>query len=219
MLIFIIIAILIYFALSMCIYKEKITLPKIRNYNKSIHDKLRPLLKKVVDFFNKYNITYWIFGGTLLGYVRHDKKFIPHDDDIDLVIYGENIHQTFKNFEKNKVFEENGLRIEEHFFGYKIFDINDNSNTFIDLFVYSKFGDKLDAETEYTRNIFPTHYFIENELFPLKKDTFENVEVNIPKEPEKYLFHSYGPDCLKVVKYDFPHYDHLNFIDKISLYF
>ena len=202
----------------MYIYRENITLPKIMNYNKNIHKKLRPLLKKVVELFNQHKITYCIFGGTLLGHIRHNKKFIPHDDDIDLVVYGKHINEKFKIMEKNNIFKNNGLRIEKAFFGYKIF-FNNNSNIFIDLFIYVKNGNKIEAETEYTKKTFPNDIFIENELFPLVEDKFEGIEVNIPKEPKKYLFRSYGSDCLKIVKYDTPHYEYLNSLERTSINF
>ena len=40
----------------------------------------------------------------------------------------------------------------------------------------------------------------ENDLFPLKTSTFENIVVTIPKNSEKYLENGYGKNCISKPK-------------------
>ncbi len=46
-------------------------------------------------------------------------------------------------------------------------------------------------------NSTPESFFLEDDLFPLKKNMFENIEVSIPNKAIKYLEANYGKGCIE----------------------
>ena len=44
------------------------------------------ILKDVVKLLDEHNLKYYMYGGSLLGTIRH-KGFIPWDDDIDIILF------------------------------------------------------------------------------------------------------------------------------------
>lgn len=112
-------------------------------------------MMKIVDkVCRKYDITYWIDSGTLLGAVRH-KGFIPWDDDADICMprkdYDKFISIIEKEFPKEIVYEykgtdtwhQNGIDIQPAFIKlyyldkFKAFDRSlkgEFQGVFIDIF-------------------------------------------------------------------------------------
>lgn len=161
-----VVLIIIYFI--MILYRDLYIFPKIIRICKEKQKYLKLILPVIVNKLNEYNITYFIFSGTLLGYKRHNKKFIPWDDDIDLcLVYTDDLD---KKIEMIKEDIKDYFYIENIFFGYKLIDKSNKS--FIDLFVYHEEGNKIKSKSLKCLLLWPNDYFIKDETFPLIKDTF-----------------------------------------------
>lgn len=74
--------------------------------NKEIQTEDAKMLKTIIEYCNKHNITYYLCGGTLLGAIRH-KGFIPWDDDIDIIMP----RPEYDKFEK--LVKKDNYKIEE----------------------------------------------------------------------------------------------------------
>ena len=69
------------------------------------------MLYKFMNICNKYNLKWWVDGGTLLGTVRH-KGFIPWDDDIDIFMLRED-YDRFIDIAKTKITGNYYLQTDE----------------------------------------------------------------------------------------------------------
>ena len=62
---------------------------------KHLQNILLMILKDFIEFCDKYQIDYFVDGGTALGCVRH-KGFIPWDDDIDVLMFRDQYKKFLK---------------------------------------------------------------------------------------------------------------------------
>ena len=58
------------------------------------------ILKYLIQVCEENDLTYFIYGGSLLGTIRH-QGFIPWDDDIDVIMFREDFEKLNKIFEKD----------------------------------------------------------------------------------------------------------------------
>lgn len=111
------------------------------------------ILKDFINICEENNITYFIYGGSLLGTIRH-QGFIPWDDDIDVIMFR-------KDFEKlNEILEKD---LDEK---YDYFNIL-NEDTYFYTWARLTLKDTLFAEwwadqVDYTPNIFLDIFILDN---------------------------------------------------------
>lgn len=163
-------------------------------------DNLYLLIHKFDKICKKYNIEYFIISGTLLGSYRHS-GLMPWDDDIDIGIL-DKYQDILDSTRFQQELENNNMEItkpNEISFGYKIF-IKNKKFPFIDIFIYEKIilsnnKSKYVFKYEYPKITWPNEFFYKNELYPLKKYKFGNLELIGPNNSTNYLARSYGRSC------------------------
>jgi hypothetical protein len=136
------------------------------------------ILKELIPILEKNNITYWLGYGTLIGSLRHN-GFIPWDDDIDICVP----YDELENFLKMEM----NLNVTFSNVDVKLYRVHEGEySTYkpqIDIFFLKRTEDKI-----YGRHSELT----EKEIYPLKRQTFNNIECNIPNNPYNWFERKYG---------------------------
>jgi phosphorylcholine metabolism protein LicD len=183
--------------------------------NKNVIKKVIEGLELIDKIFRKNNIYYSISFGTLLGAIRH-KQMIPWDDDIDLLIWRNDIDKIMS---LNDEFKKNGWILEKNWKLIKLYPIINNKiirYPFIDFFVIDINDDKIVrclTEQDKCNQLDLKHKWY-HKWFHFDKNLLNNnidydliskkynykLKVKGPKEGIKLLKYWYGDNCLEICK-------------------
>ena len=120
-------------------------------------EKIKQTEMEVMDYIvkvcKKYNITYYLYFGTLIGAIRH-KGFIPWDDDIDIVMKPDDYMKFLDMIEK----ENNDKYYLQNFYNTKRY-----------CFIFSKIRKLHTTMVEEDWNYLPFKKGINVDIFPMYK--------------------------------------------------
>jgi glycerol-3-phosphate cytidylyltransferase len=169
---------------------------KIKTYNEYVH-LCAKLFFKLLD---KYNLDYYVFAGTSIGYVRN-KSNIPWVDDYDIIIFDKDI-QYFENNILSQLIN-NGFVCEEWISGknkagYRIFStkITDKLNSSGNYFQCDIFYSKID-ENNMVKNLAGCGlYHLKNVyydmVYPSQRLEIDGLILPFFNKIEEDVMHEYG---------------------------
>lgn len=168
---------------------------------------IRSLFIKVKDFFESLNIEYWISGGTLIGFTRHN-TFMPWDDDIDIHTHSYNrlfmFSDKFKNNAKDAGLECLYMRGMTNNFSYykggvRLRELG-KKNPVLDIFFVEQVEDRMiKIENWYGNSVSynKKENWHVNDILNIKKEQIDNLTVYKPQNPHNVLVSQYGENYNK----------------------
>lgn len=164
--------------------------------------KMSNMLKEFDKICMKYNIRYFLVGGSLIGALAYG-GWIPWDADVDIEVHEDDYMKLCEILQKelpstmwfqNKDTDKRYL--DGHIIIGKIRDLNScytsikynwHGGLQIDVNKYKE----IDGIIQFPDNI-KVDYLTHNDIYPLKRVKFDDFEVNIMNNSEKYLKNNYG---------------------------
>lgn len=174
-------------------YPLQITSHGIRSSKRSLKNigskNLVEFMNDIFVIFEKYNYDLIACYGTLLGIYR-DNDFIPHDDDIDLLLITDNIN-ILSEIDKNLLssLENKNYVVKDRKIGSQFIQIYPKHlQTRLDIFIGLVDGDEiiLPMENVLSRGI------KKDIILPRKSTKFLDYKIYIPNDAEEFLKERYG---------------------------
>lgn len=145
---------------------------------------MRENLLDIKKVFDKYDITFVLIGGGLLGAIRQ-RKFIPYDYDLDLA--------CFCRTDKNDHWKMRWVKNELENLGFFVVD-NSRCRCKADFFIRNKeridifWFEKIDDEWIYNNEYRYPAIFFDN----LDEIYFLGTKFKVPHNPKRFLKYTYG---------------------------
>ena len=134
---------------------------------------LYEILAQIAKILDDAKIDYFIFYGTLLGYVRHDGGFIPWDTDVDICILEEQREATRKilqeKLQANHILEY----VNQH---WDMINYSSTNKVHADLYYFSTESDQVFLKG-YEHIRYPR-----SEIFPTQRVKIYDISVNAPAD-------------------------------------
>lgn len=174
---------------------------KIKLDDKYLEKSLR-LLERATTFLEKYNIPYWLEGGTLLGIIR-ENRLLPWDNDLDISIRSEDFDRLRrilpKFFYRGMIAKVREYKIDDPPFQkgevrlikvYATKYLFFKSPLVLDIFVKKKLDDQyywVVGVKRRAKKAVPARFYDE-----LTTVQFNHKTYSIPKLTDEYLTYRYG---------------------------
>lgn len=196
--------------------KERIIKSELFSHPYLTHS-LYELMAFVDIAFRKNGIKYWAMFGTLLGAERHG-SIVPWDDDLDIAMLIEDREKLEK---LQPLFNKYGYEFYRPTFGsddyvmkisprnapISYYGAQEPNSPFLDIIFFTKDGKDLRIAHPGVFNMCPQHHplFKVDEVEVLERKKFGLIEIDTPKYAYRHLVRFYGPDYLRVGKFDHLH--------------
>ncbi|XP_063432562.1 uncharacterized protein RT0683-like [Mytilus trossulus] len=163
--------------------------------------KLIDIISTFAIFMDSLNLTYLLYGGSLLGAYRH-AGIIPWDDDIDVWINSSQSEQFKQEFHKIKEYKlHHQPNSQWKMFSIHGTDIKDESYQwpYIDILLFKENETHIWDSLEQYKDLF---VYKKSDVFPLKKCNFENLLLNVPINTETIVTTNYDPNICVTGKFN-----------------
>lgn len=184
----------------------------------------RDLLIRVSSLFKKLEIPYWLSGGSLLGFIRHE-TFIPWDDDMDIhttweqrkYLYSKEFTYELDKYDLESIYipkigtyeyaTKEGAAVRLRIKGTHLpvcdifFEKSTDDNKFVKIDSWSGVEGQDVVESTKER-------FNHTDLFPLQFKTIDDIELSLPANPQAILEQQYGKNVMNEMIFRHPMISH-----------
>ena len=157
---------------------------------------LLDMLRCFAKSCDELNTPYAIDAGTLLGSCRN-QTFIPHDYDVDVVVFDVNqfLEVVHKMAKAGFGYNRDGI-LHYQCVKFAAYNWNDSRTDCLkptmDVFLFRCEGGKAEPFSDTARKRWPKWWYLEENMFPLGEHKFEGMLLKGAREPEEYLERMYG---------------------------